>query len=84
MTDAILLRRRVRAVLSALPRKRRASEELIFDKLQPDFPDLKADQLHAALLWNLTHGFADSLRNDDEEREEWCLTPEGWHKEGLA
>ena len=84
MTDAIQLRRRVRWVLSTLPKDRRLSQEMIFDKLLPDFRGLKTDELHTALLWNQIRGFVDVLKNDDEERDEWRLTPEGWHKEGLA
>ena len=84
MSDPIFLRRRVRMILSALPPNRRASEQLLFDKLVPDFPDLKRDELAGALHWNHARGYTEFRRNADEERDEWFLTPEGRHKEGLA
>lgn len=84
MTDPIQLRRRVRWVLSTLPKNRRLGEAMIFDKLRPDFPELKADELHEALLWNESKGYVDLRFNADEDRREYCLTNEGWQKEGLA
>jgi uncharacterized protein (DUF433 family) len=83
MTDPILLRRRVRTVLSALPNGRRASEQLLFDTIRPDFPDLKLAELLAALNWNLKQAYVDYRRSTDDERNEWFLTPEGKQKEGL-
>lgn len=84
MTDPIFLRRRVRMVLSALPENRRASEQLLFDKLKPDLPDLRTDELQIALSWNHSKGYADFRYDEGEERKEWFLTPEGRHKEGLS
>lgn len=84
MTDQIHLRRRVRWVLSTLPKNRRLSETMIFDKLLPDFIELKRDELFAAISWNHSAGFIEYRHNIDEERNEWCLTNEGWHKEGLS
>lgn len=84
MSDPILLRRRVRLILSALPQNRRASEQLLFDKLLPDFPDLKLDELRAAISWNHTKGLIEYRHNADEERNEWFLTAEGRQKEGVA
>jgi uncharacterized protein (DUF433 family) len=84
MTDPILLRRRVRVVLSALPQNRRASEELLFDKLEADFPDLKVDDLRKAIAWNHAKGFIEYHYSSDLERNEWFLTAEGRQKEGVA
>jgi hypothetical protein len=85
MTDSIALRRSVRMVLSARPRNRRLSEELIFEKLKNGaFPDLRTDELQIALHWNHSKGFIDYVRNGDDETNDWGLTTEGWHKEGLA
>ena len=84
MIDHLLLRKRVRLVLAALPARRRASERLLFDKLRPDFPELRADELRMALEWNLGRDFIDYRHNQDEERDEWFLTERGRAKEGLA
>jgi hypothetical protein len=84
MTDPILLRRRVRMILSALPANRYASERLIFDNAKPDFADLRLDELQTALTWNHERGYAEYRYNEDEERNEWRLTSEGRVKEGLA
>jgi len=83
MTDHLLLRRWVRLVLSALPAKRRASERLLYDKLRPDFPELRVDELRVAIEWNHGQGYIDYQRNGDEERDEWHLTANGRAKEGL-
>lgn len=94
MTDPLFLRRRVRWVLTTLPKpalgtpkeeRRSISETYIFEKLRkPDFPDLKADELHAAMIWNLSHLYADFWRDGDEDQDLWALTDTGWRKEGLA
>jgi hypothetical protein len=84
MTDPIQLRRRVRWVLSTLPKLRWLLESMIFDKLKPGFPELKTDQLSIALRWNQEHGFCEGRKNADEEEQEWRLTDDGWAKEGLA
>lgn len=84
MTDKVLLRKAVRVILSAVPNGRKASEDLIFAKLSPDFHDLRVDEMRLALEWNLAKGHVISSRDDDEERDTWCLTSEGRKKEGLA
>jgi len=84
MIDRILLRDRVRTVLAALPANRRASEQLIFDKLKPDFPDLRADDLRVSIEWNQGKGWIDYRYNADQERDEWFLSERGRQKEGLA
>lgn len=84
MTDPIYLRRRVRFILSTLPAERRLSEDILFDKLRPDFPELKVDEMKRALTWNLEQNYADFRYNKDLERNEWFLTPGGRHKEGIA
>ncbi len=84
MTDPIQLRRRVRSVLSAIPKERRLSEELLFDTLRRDFPDLKTTDLGVALGWNQSKGYIDYRYSQDDERKEWFLTAEGWQHEGLG
>lgn len=84
MTDQIHLRRRVRWVLSALPKMRWLLESMIADKLKPGFPELKTDELSRALRWNEEQGFIEGRKNPDEEEHEYRLTDDGWAKEGLA
>lgn len=90
MTDPILLRKEVRFHLSTLPKTRTGSNEpprigeaLLFKKLVFDFHDLQVDELHAAMLWNLSRGYAEFSRNEDTARDEWNLTADGWRKEGF-
>ena len=83
MTNDLLLRRRIRMILSALPTGRRASERLLFDLLRPDLPELRAEELRVSLEWNLGKGYIDYKHNGDEERDEWFLTERGREKEGL-
>lgn len=67
-------------VLSALPPNRRASEQLMFDTLKPDFPELKVDELRTALTWNHERGFSSYRYDEDGERREWFLTETGMQK----
>lgn len=85
MNDPIALRKKVRVVLSALPKDRTLPIASIFEVVARDplLTDLKLAEVEQAIHWNEARGLLDFQRNEDEERDEWFLTKQGWKKEGL-
>jgi hypothetical protein len=86
MNEPILVRQKVRFILSALPKNRPwTREEFLVDQLNRYLPSrVTVDELRTALEWNQARGYIEYRRNSDEECEEWFLTDSGRHKEGLT
>lgn len=85
MNDPVLVRQRIRKILSALPVHRPwAREEFVLEVLNEFFAEkVTIDELRTALEWNQSKGYIDYRQNGDKDRIEWFLTDLGRHKEGL-
>jgi len=81
----ILLRGKVRDVMTALPPGRKATRAMIDDAIRVVFgySDAKDDQISAAIEWNHERNLIDYHYNHDADRDEWFLTERGKAKEGI-
>ena len=78
----LLLRKKVRFVLSALPRERHLQKSILRDEMNFDVePTVSQDELDLALEWNIDKGYLLERYSEDHDDLLFSLSDFGWTKE---